>query len=97
MPAFRGGDGKFDRATFDLVLRNNGLNEGRFLGMMKADVAQRQLFDPVRAGGTVPDVMLRELFAFQQEKRIAEYRQKFGGDPGAELLHICASDPRRVC
>lgn len=72
MPAFKGGDGKFDRATFDLVLRNNGLNEARFLGMMKADVAQRQLFDPVRAGGTVPEVMLREVFAFQQEKRVAD-------------------------
>ena len=35
MPAFRGPNGQFDQATFETVLRNNGLTEPRFLDMMR--------------------------------------------------------------
>ena len=35
MPTFKGTDGKFDRQVFEAVLRNNGLNEPRFLDMVR--------------------------------------------------------------
>ena len=45
MPAFRGPNGQFDQQRFQAVLRNNGLTEARFLDMMRADLAQRQLLE----------------------------------------------------
>ena len=72
MPAFRGPQGTFDRATYDSVLRNNNLSEPRFLGMMRADIAQRQLLDPARSAGFSPETLTKEVYAFQQEKRVAD-------------------------
>ncbi len=72
IPTFQGRDGKFDRNQFAAVLNANGLNEPRFLAMVKADLGQRQLFGAVRAGTHAPDVMVRFVYAFQNEKRVAE-------------------------
>jgi peptidyl-prolyl cis-trans isomerase D len=72
MPAFRGPSGQFDKSTFDAVLRNNGLNEARFLDMMRADLAQRQLIEAVSGGAAPTEVMLRPLFQGQFEKRSAD-------------------------
>jgi peptidyl-prolyl cis-trans isomerase D len=72
IPTFHGRDGKFDRNQFAAVLNANGLNEARFLAMVKADLGQRQLFGAVRAGSHAPDVLVREVYAFQNEKRVAE-------------------------
>lgn len=72
MPAFRGPDGKFNRQTFDAVLRNNNLNEPRFMALMKTDIAQRQLLDPLRASATSPETLTKQVYAFQNEKRTAD-------------------------
>ena len=72
MPVFRGGNGQFDKNLFNVVLRNNNLNEARFLLMMRTDVSQRQLLDPVRAGAVAPEVLTREVYAFQHERRTAD-------------------------
>ena len=53
MPAFRGASGQFDRATFEAVLRNNGLNEQRFLELVRDNLAQQQLVDAIAAGAVV--------------------------------------------
>ncbi|MCC6718037.1 MAG: SurA N-terminal domain-containing protein [Acetobacteraceae bacterium] len=70
--AFAGPDGKFDRRQFEDVLRNNGLNEARFLALMRTDIGQRQLMAAARAGAASPETMTRLVYAFQQEKRVAE-------------------------
>ncbi len=72
MPAFRGPKGQFDQATFTAVLRNNGLNEPRFIEMMRNDLAQQQLLTAVGAGAATPDVLLLPLFQAQFEKRSAD-------------------------
>jgi peptidyl-prolyl cis-trans isomerase D len=72
MPAFRGPDGKFDRQTFEAVLRNNGLTEPRFLDMMRGELAQRQLLGAVGAGAATPEALLRLLFQSRFEKRAAD-------------------------
>ena len=51
MPAFHGANGQFDKATFDAVLRNNGLTEPRFLDMMRSDLSQRQVLGAVGRRG----------------------------------------------
>jgi peptidyl-prolyl cis-trans isomerase D len=72
IPAFRGANGQFDRATFQTVLQNNGLDEGRFLALMRDELLQRELMGAVRAGGTAPETLIQSIFAFQQEKRVAD-------------------------
>ncbi len=70
--AFNGPDGKFNRRQFEEVLRNNGLNEPRFLDLMRIEIGQRQLMAAARAGAVSPEAMTRLVYAFQQEKRVAE-------------------------
>lgn len=72
MPAFHGPNGQFDQQTFEAVLRNNGLNEARFLDMVRGDLAQQQLLGAVSAGAATPDVLLHPLFESQFEKRSAD-------------------------
>ena len=72
MPAFRGQDGQFDRNVMTGVLRNNGLSEQRFLDMMRDDLGQRQVLGAVRAGAAAPSVLADQVFAIQQEKRVAQ-------------------------
>lgn len=72
IPAFHGRSGAFDRRAFEAVLRDNNLTEARFLDLMRADLAQRQLVEPARAGAAAPDVLTRHVFALQRETRVAE-------------------------
>jgi peptidyl-prolyl cis-trans isomerase D len=72
MPAFHGPNGQFDQQTFEAVLRNNGLNEPRFLDMVRGDLAQQQLLGTVSAGAAAPEVLLHKLFEAQFEKRSAD-------------------------
>ena len=73
MPVFRGPSGAFDRTTFDGVLRNNNLTEARFMDGLRTSLAERQLMEAVQAGIASPDILLREVFAYQREARVAEY------------------------
>ena len=70
--AFQGVSGQFDRATFESVLRNNGLTEQRYLALMRTDMGQRQLVEAIRAGASSPAALNRLVYAFQGEKRVAE-------------------------
>lgn len=72
MPAFRDASGKFDRTRYDTALRNNGLNELRFLDLMRTDLGQKQLMEAVRAGAAAPDMMTSQAFAQQSEQRAAD-------------------------
>ncbi len=72
IPAFRGASGSFDRQRFEQVLRQNNLNEPRFLDLMRGDLGQRQLMEAVQVGGTTPETLLKQVFAFQREQRVAE-------------------------
>ena len=72
MPAFRGSNGQFDRAAFEAALQRNGLDEPRFVAMMRTDLGQRQLLEALHAGVVAPDILLRNVFQYQTEKRVAE-------------------------
>lgn len=71
MPAFMGPTGKFSQSAFQTVLQRNGISEGRFLDMLRADLADKQLISAVRAGATPPAILTRNIFAFRNEKRVA--------------------------
>ena len=69
---FQGPDGQFNHAIFTSVLRNNNLTEARFLALMRTDLAQRQVVEAVRAGGSSPDLVNRMAFAYEGETRVAD-------------------------
>ncbi len=83
-PAFRGRNGAFDRATYDAVLRNSNLTEPQLVQLLRADLTQRQLMEAVRSGAVAPGPLTREVFALQQETRVAEF---------AELPFAAAAEP----
>jgi peptidyl-prolyl cis-trans isomerase D len=72
IPQFRGPTGQFDRATFEAVLRNNGLTEPRFLEIVRGNLAEKQLLETVAAGAVPPGVLVDQIFAYQFEKRSAD-------------------------
>jgi peptidyl-prolyl cis-trans isomerase D len=72
IPAFHGLDGKFDRSKFTQLLSANGMTEDHFVDLMRADLGTRQLVEAVRVGATAPELLVRQLFDFQGEKRVAQ-------------------------
>ena len=72
MPAFQGPNGQFDRATFQSVLQRNGMDERRFLDLMRADLADKQLLSAVRTGASPAAVLAQNVFQFRDEKRVAD-------------------------
>ncbi len=72
IPGFHGQDGQFDRAQFDAVMRNNGMTEARFMALVREELMQRQLVEAARAGVASPDILSKQIYAFQQEKRVAD-------------------------
>ena len=72
MPAFQGSDGKFSKAMFDNVLRNDGFTEARFLEQLRADIAQRQVLSTLGASVAAPDAEVKPLYETQFEKRAAD-------------------------
>ena len=72
IPQFRGPTGQFDRATFEAVLRNNSMTEPRFLEIVRASLAEKQLLETVAAGAVPPGELTNQIYAYQFEKRSAD-------------------------
>ncbi len=75
IPAFRGPDGKFSKPVFDMVLRNNGMTEARFLDSLRGDVAQRQLLTALGAGAAVSEGLVRAVYVGEYQKRSARFAE----------------------
>ncbi|HET6184007.1 MAG TPA: peptidyl-prolyl cis-trans isomerase [Acetobacteraceae bacterium] len=71
MPAFHGASGQFDRNLLDAVLRQNNMNEGEFLSIVRADIARGELIDAVTAGAAAPGALVDAIFAAEAEQRSA--------------------------
>jgi peptidyl-prolyl cis-trans isomerase D len=71
IPAFQTA-GAFDQAKFNQVLANNNTTADRFIGEVKADIADRQLVTALQAGVAPPTVLDDRLFAFVAEQRYAD-------------------------
>lgn len=71
-PQFQGSDGKFSRANFDGVLRQNGLTEPGLLAIMRSDLGVQQLVDSVTTGVAAPASLAERVYAFQHETRTAD-------------------------
>ena len=75
MDAFQGQNHQFSRAQFDQLLQANGLSETEFLHLMQAQIIRNQLLDSIRAAATAPAVMVKTVYAFENQTRIAALLQ----------------------
>jgi peptidyl-prolyl cis-trans isomerase D len=72
-PSFLGPTGQFDRARFDLVIRNAGYSESRFVDEQRHVMLRRQIAQSVSGELQVPATTLAAINQFQSEKRSIEY------------------------
>ena len=72
-PAFRAGDGKFDRVRFEHLLRNAGYSEQRFVAEQRRVMLRRQIIDSLSGSVQVPKDWLDAINQFQNQERSIEY------------------------
>lgn len=72
-PAFKGGNGAFDKNRFAELLRSNGLNEGWYVGQRRNEMLRAQVIDAVSAGMTPSRTWLELLDRFRNEERKIEW------------------------
>jgi len=70
--AFHGIRGSFDPAVFQQTLLRAGLNEGRYVAMLKQDIGRDRLSSGIAAGLTPPDILVDLVFRHRGERRVAE-------------------------
>jgi peptidyl-prolyl cis-trans isomerase D len=71
-PAFFGPNGRFDRAQFEYVLRQIGMQPKDYLKSRAQAAIRQQVVDAVSDGIKVPDTFLRGLALHRGEDRTAE-------------------------
>ncbi len=71
-PVFQN-NGKFDRVRFELLLRNVGYSEQRFLSEQRRIMLRRQIVDSLAGDLPVPKAWLEAINQFQNQERSIEY------------------------
>lgn len=70
---FKGPDGKFDKAKFEYILRDNGMTEARYVSEQRAIVLRQYVSDAIISGIDVPKVMQEEVHRYVSETRSADF------------------------
>src|SRR5262245_28913109 len=92
-PNFRGLNGQFDRGRFELLIRQLGYNEARFMAEQRQLALRRQLTTTVSGDVPVPKALLEAVNRYQNEQRGIEFvlltKAQVGDipDPGPEVLN----------
>jgi peptidyl-prolyl cis-trans isomerase D len=71
--SFRGPTGQFDRATFEDLLRNNGLNEATYVRDQRGSVARLQLAEAITGNLPVPVAAREAVHRYTAERRAVAY------------------------
>jgi peptidyl-prolyl cis-trans isomerase D len=66
-------NGQFDRARFEMILRNIGYTEQRFVTEQRQETLRRQILDSISADLTAPKAWLDAINQFQNQQRSIEY------------------------
>ena len=72
-PAFRGRNGQFDRQQFEMVIRQAGYTEGRFIDEQRNVLLRRQIAQSISGHMKVPMAAMTAIDQFQNEKRNIEF------------------------
>lgn len=70
--AFQDQTGNFSQIVFGEVLAQNGLTEPAFLDLLRADLRQRALLQPVALGARAPGFLIDSVFTYRNEGRSAD-------------------------
>jgi peptidyl-prolyl cis-trans isomerase D len=68
-PQLKNADGSFNRALFESFLAQNGLSEQRYLAIRRREDLREQVTDALTADLSVPDIYVKTLHAWREEKR----------------------------
>jgi peptidyl-prolyl cis-trans isomerase D len=72
-PNFRGPNGEFDRQRFELVIRNAGFSEARYVEEQREVLLRRQIAQSIGGQLHVPTTMLAAINQYQNETRSIEF------------------------
>ena len=72
-PTFAGPDGKFDTATFQGILRDNGFNEQSFAREQRNVYLRREVASAIAGDMTVPQAALDAVHRYNAETRSVDY------------------------
>jgi peptidyl-prolyl cis-trans isomerase D len=75
MDAFQDQNHQFSRTQFDQLLQANGMSETEFLHLMQAQIIRNQLINSIRAAATAPSVMVKTVYAYENQTRVAKLVQ----------------------
>ncbi len=70
--AFQNSTGTFDQSRFSDVLYQNNLSESQFLDLFASDLRHATIIAPVIANAGAPDYLVKNLFTYQNETRVAD-------------------------
>lgn len=70
MPAFLNEQGAFDKRAFDYLLHNNHITEAQFIGEIRSELQQQQLFKTLLGGMRLPAAYIDLLFQGFFEQRV---------------------------
>ena len=66
-------NGQFDRPRFEMILRNMGYSEQRFVAEQRQEILRRQILDSVSADLAAPKAWLDAVNQFENQERSIEY------------------------
>jgi peptidyl-prolyl cis-trans isomerase D len=72
-PKLQNTNGQFDRAKFELILRNMGYSEQRFVAEQRQDILRRQILGSISADLATPKAWLDAVNQFENQQRSIEY------------------------
>jgi peptidyl-prolyl cis-trans isomerase D len=72
-PTFQTPTGKFDRGRFEMLLRNAGYSEQRFVAEQRRVTLRRQIIDSLSGDVQAPKAWLEAVNRFQNDERSIEY------------------------
>lgn len=91
--AFKGADGKFDRALYREFLDRRGLRASEFEKQVADDIAYAAVYDLLGAGATVSNAELKEAWKRQNETASADY-VLFPLDPHLAAVTVSDAEAR---
>ncbi|MDH3918978.1 MAG: SurA N-terminal domain-containing protein, partial [Rhodospirillales bacterium] len=94
-PVFRNEEGNFDRFRFEQVLRSNSLSEPQFIASLSGDIKRQHIMDAITGSGAAPRALAESLYAYQQERRVAE-TLRVGRDSLPELPAPSTADLEKI-
>ena len=66
-------NGQFDRPRFEMILRNMGYSEQRFVAEQRQEILRRQILDSISADLAAPKAWLDAVNQFENQERSIEY------------------------